>query len=50
MVFIFLAFLAALIAVYFRRRTWAIGFVLAGLLLSLGLFWQHLTTVLKINL
>lgn len=47
---IFLIFVFAQIAIFFRYRTMAITLVFLGLLATLAMFWHHATDMLKINL
>lgn len=47
---IFLVFVGAILAVYWRQRTLAISLILLALGLTLLVFWHHVTTTININL
>lgn len=47
---IFAVFTGAILSIAFRNRTIAMLLIGLGLLLMLGVFWHHITSVLKINL
>lgn len=47
---LFAIFTLAFLAIFFSRRSLAISLIVAGILLTLAMFWHHATDVLKINL
>ncbi len=47
---IFLVFVFALLAIYWKKREIAISLILLALGLVLIMFWHHATNILNINL
>lgn len=49
MAILYLIFSLAFAAILFEQRKLAIGICIAGIVLSLLMFWHHATDILKIN-
>lgn len=47
---IFLLFLLAMVAIFFRKRALALVLGICGIILTLLVFWHHATNILNINL